>query len=212
MMKKALAALVMSGMMASAHADYLVMEDFVDVGTLAGKGWVMNNASSPAGTTGWFQGDQSQFRSLIGIPNSYIAANFNNAEAGGTIANWLITPEFSINQGAIVSFWVRGAVADGFSDTFSFGWSNGGSNPGDFSLTQTSTADTDGWVRYQARFEKGLATGAARFALLYTGEADLSNYIGFDNLRISAIPEPSSMLILGAGVMGLVAARRRKRG
>lgn len=212
MMKKVLAALAMSGMMASAHADYLVMEGFDDVSTLAAKGWVMNNASTPLGTTGWYQGDESQFRAQNGAPSSYIAANYNNAAAGGTIANWLITPEFSIDEGAIVSFWVRGAAADGFSDMFSFGLSNGSADPGDFSISRARDADTDGWVHYEARFEKGLATGNARFALLYAGEADLSNYIGFDNLRISAIPEPSSMLILGAGVMGLVAARRRKRG
>jgi hypothetical protein len=95
---------------------------------------------------------------------------------------------------------------------FSFGFSNGGIAPANFTMSSAETADTDGWVRYEARFEKGLATGNARFALLYTGEADFANYIGFDNLSISAIPEPSSMLILGAGVMGLVAARRRKRG
>jgi len=212
MMKKALAALVMSGMMASAQADYLVNEGFDNVSTLAAKGWVTNNASTSLGTTGWYQGDETQFRSLTGAPNSYIAANYNNAQAGGTIANWLITPEFSIDQGAIVSFWVRGAAADGFEDNFSFGLSNGSTDTGDFSLARARTADTDGWVRYQARFEKGLYSGDARFALLYTGDADFSNYIGFDNLTISAIPEPSSMLILGAGVIGLLSTRRRKRG
>ncbi|MGG7607732.1 choice-of-anchor J domain-containing protein [Massilia sp. BKSP1R2A-1] len=212
MMKKALAAMVMSGMMASAHADYLVKEGFENVGTLAGNGWVLNNMSSPAGVTGWYQGDQQAFSAKSGAPNGYIAANYNNAAAGGTLANWLITPEFSVDQGAIVSFWARAGAADGYSDMFSFGFSNGGIAPANFTMSSAETADTDGWVRYEARFEKGLATGNARFGLLYTGEADFANYIGFDNLSISAIPEPSSMLILGAGVMGLVAARRRKRG
>jgi len=210
-MKKALAAVAMLGMMASAHADYMVKEGFESVSALSGKGWVMNNASTPAGSLGWFGGDQQIFRAQNGTPGSFIASSYNAAAVGGTLANWLITPEFSIDQGAKVSFWARADGLDGFSDMFSFGFSDGSSAPAAFSMTAAETAGTDGWVRYEARFEKGL-TGTARFALLYTGDADSSNYIGFDNLRVSAIPEPSSMLILGAGVMGLVAARRRKRG
>lgn len=212
MMKKVFAAVAMLGMMASAHAGYLVNEGFEKVEDLAGKGWVLNNASTPAGTTGWFQGDQQIFTAKSGTPGSFIASNYNAAGVGGTIANWLITPEFSLDEGAIVSFWVRGAADAGFKDYFSFGLSNGSTDTADFSLFRARAAGTDGWVHYEARFEKGLYSGDARFALLYTGDADSSNYIGFDNLRISEIPEPSSMLILGAGVMGLVAARRRKRG
>lgn len=200
----------MTGMMASAHAGYLVKEGFEEVGALAGKGWVMNNASSPVGTTGWFQGDQQLFSAKNGAPDSFIAANYSNAAAGGTLANWLITPEFSIDEGAIVSFWVRADILAGYSDMFSYGFSDGSTALANFTMSDDITATGD-WVRYEARFAKGLAMGNARFALMYTGDADTSNYIGFDNLRISAIPEPSSMLILGAGVMGLLAARRRQQ-
>lgn len=211
MMKKALAAVAMLGMMASAHADYLVKEDFENVGALTSQGWVMNNASSPVGENGWFQGDQQIFLAQNGTPASYIASNYSAAAVGGTLANWLITPEFSIAEGARVTFWARADGLDGYSDMFSFGFGLGSAAPASFSMSTAQTASTDGWVRYEARFEKGLM-GNARFALLYTGDADSANYIAFDNLSISAIPEPSSMLILGAGVMGLVAARRRKRG
>ena len=31
-------------------------ETFDNIGLLAGNGWVMTNASSPAGSTNWFQG------------------------------------------------------------------------------------------------------------------------------------------------------------
>lgn len=212
MMKKVLAALAISGMMASAQAGFLVKEGFDDVSALAGKGWVMNNASSPLGSIGWFQGDESQFRALNGAPNSYIAANFNSAEMGGSLDNWLITPEFSLDEGVIVSFWMRAAATDGFSDQVSFGFSDGSTDLSAFVMMAPTTVATDGWVHYQARIEKGAVSGNARFALQYTGEADLSNYIGLDRFAVSQIPEPSSMLILGAGVMGLVAARRRKRG
>ncbi|WP_288380013.1 choice-of-anchor J family PEP-CTERM protein [uncultured Massilia sp.] len=212
MMKKALAAMVMSGMMMSAQAGHLLNEGFDDVSTLNGKGWVMNNASTPGGTTGWYQGAENIFSSLDGAPNSYIAANYNNAPEGGMISNWLITPEFSLAEGAIVSFWLRAADDPGFTDNVAFGFSNGSTDLAAFALTAATTVSSDGWMRYTARIDKGAATGNARFALQYTGAADTSSYIGLDRLSISEIPEPSSMLILGAGVMGLVAARRRKRG
>ena len=46
---------------------------------------------TPIGSTSWYQGDVSIFTSQAGPADSYIAANFNNAAAGGTIADWLIS-------------------------------------------------------------------------------------------------------------------------
>ncbi|MGI4719307.1 MAG: choice-of-anchor J domain-containing protein [Janthinobacterium lividum] len=210
MMKKALVALAMSGMMASAHAGYLVKEEFTDVAGLASKGWVLNNASTPGGATeGWYQGDQTQFNAFSGPRNSYAAANYNNAPEGGILENWLITPEFSSDLAAKVTFRVRGAFAEGFSDQIAFGFSDGSSDLGAFLLGAVYTVNTDGWTMVQAKLAKGF--GSARFAIQYTGDADSANYIGVDNLRVMEVPEPSTMLILGAGVMGLAAARRRRQ-
>lgn len=209
MIKKALVALAMSGTMMSAHAGYLVKEDFNDVSTLQAKGWVMTNASTPGGNTGWYQGDQTQFGSKSGPRDSYIAANYENAPEGGLIDNWLITPEFSTALGARVTFWVRSIFADNFSDSIAFGKSNGGSDLDDFSLTPTMTVGTDGWTQFRYDFDK--VAGSGRFAFQYIGDYGSANYIGIDRVRISAIPEPSTMLMLGIGVMGLAAARRRKR-
>jgi hypothetical protein len=212
MIKKALVALAITGTMASAQAGYLVKEHFDNVNTLVNKGWVTTNASTPGGATGWFQGDQQQFSSFDGAPNSYIAANFGNAPEGGIINNWLITPEFSLSEGVVVSFWMRAAEAAGFSDEVSFGFSDGSSALSSFEMLAPTTVSTDGWTLYKARIEKGAVTGNARFAVQYTGSYESSNYIGLDRFAVAQIPEPSSILMLGAGVMGLVAARRRKRG
>ena len=212
MMKKALVALAFSGMALSAQAGALLAEGFEDVGGLGAKGWVLNNASTPAGSTGWYQGDQSQFPALSGAAESYAAANYNNAAVGGNLANWLITPEFSTGvNGAIVSFALRAGAADGFSDQIAFGFSNGGSALTDFALASPITVGTDGWLRYSVRVSD-TASGTARFALQYTGAADFANYVGVDSLMVSAVPEPSTMMILFAGVMGLTMSRRRKRG
>ena len=212
MIKKALVALAITGTMASAQAGYLVKEHFNNVSDLTSKGWVLNNASTPSGATGWFQGDQQQFSSFDGAPNSYVAANYGSAADGGIINNWLITPEFSLSEGVVVSFWLRAAEAAGFSDEVSFGFSDGSSALSAFDMSAPITVSSDGWALYKTRIEKGAVAGNARFAVQYTGSYDSSNYIGLDRFAVSQIPEPSSILMLGAGVMGLIAARRRKRG
>ncbi|THC44319.1 hypothetical protein C2862_10650 [Massilia sp. Mn16-1_5] len=211
MMKKALVALAISGMTMSAQAGALLNEGFDDVSGLAAKGWVLNNASTPAGTTGWYQGDQTQFRAQNGAANSYAAANYNNAAAGGNLDNWLITPEFSTGiNGATVSFWLRAAAAEGYSDQIAFGFSDGSKALSDFVLASPVTVGTDGWVRYAANIGGGL--GNARFALQYTGAADFANYVGIDRLQVAEVPEPATTAILLAGAMGLAMSRRRKRG
>jgi hypothetical protein len=211
MMKKALVALAFSGIALSAQAGALLAEGFADVGALADKGWVLKNASTPVGSTGWYQGDQSQFAALSGVPYSYAAANYNSAATGGNLDNWLITPEFSTGvNGAIVSFWLHAGVADGYSDQVAFGFGSASGALSSFVLAAPVTVGTDGWMRYAVKMGEG--TGNARFALQYTGAADFANYIGVDSLVVSAVPEPSTMLILAAGVVGLTMSRRRKRG
>jgi len=209
MIKKALVALAVSGAMATAQAGVLVKEGFDNVSTLESSGWILTNASTPAGSTNWAQGDQTILSAHSGAPESFISANYNNAAEGGTLDNWLITPEFSTQFGALVSFWLRGAADDGYSDQVAFGFSNGSTSLTSFVLESAFTVPTGEWTRYVARI--GAAEGTARFAIQYTGAADLANYIGVDSFAVNEVPEPSTMLILAAGVMGLTAARRRKR-
>ena len=45
---------------------------------MPGTGWVQINHSTPAGTTGWFQGNSAVFPAQTGSATSYIAANFEN--------------------------------------------------------------------------------------------------------------------------------------
>ncbi len=211
MFKKSLMALALVGAAASAQAGVLLKEDFNNVAALQGSGWVLNNASTPAGlVANWFQGDQSQFAAHSGAAESYAAANYNNAAAGGELANWLITPEFSTATDVLVSFWAKGMLDAGFEDHLAFGTSAGSSDIAAFSLRPTVTVAGD-WTRYSLLVSGNGAGSTGRFAIQYNGMADLSNYVGVDTLEVSQIPEPASLLLLGAGLAGLMGARRKQK-
>ena len=209
MFKRALMAIAIASAAASSQAGTLLSESFKNVSALAGSGWVLNNQSTPGGTTNWYQGDAGIFAAQAGPAESYAAANYNNAPVGGTISNWLITPTFSTELGGTVSFWARGDIFDGFSDHLAYGLSStGGSNTGDFTLGSAVTVSGD-WTLYTLAYGANGVGSSARFAIVYIGEADLSNYVGVDTLTVTSVPEPSSMLMLGAGLLGLAAFSRR---
>jgi hypothetical protein len=194
----------------TAHAgSTLVSEGFDSVPTLASQGWVLTNNSTAGGTTGWFQGLDSQFPSQGGT-NSYAAANFNNAPGGGTIDNWLISPEFSTATRGYVSVWLRGAADDGFADTVKFGFSSGGSDTSAFTTGALVTATGD-WTQYTFAFAAGGAGSTGRFAIEYTGLADVSDYVGVDTLAIAAVPEPATWALFAFGLAGVAARRRSAR-
>jgi hypothetical protein len=212
MIKKTLGALILFGAAVSAQADVLLQENFNSVAGLTGSGWVLNNNSTPGGLIGWFQGNQDIFSAQSGPDRSYAAANYFNTSPGGTIDNWLISPEFSTANDYRVSLWLRGDFLDGFSDTVSFALSNGSSAIGDFVRGDSITVPTGAWTQYFVNVAgTGILGSTGRFAIEYTGSADLANYIGVDTLDIRSVPEPTSIVILGTGLLGLAVARRRQQ-
>jgi hypothetical protein len=212
MMKKALAAMALAGVAMTAQAGIAVQEGFENVYGLAAKGWVFTNASTPVGfPTTWSQGDQTIFSAQSGSPGSFAAASYGNAGAGGTLNNWLITPDFYAVNDVKVTFWLNADAYPGTSDQLAFGYSTGSSATSDFIMSAPVTVSTGGWTEYTYTIN-GLGDGGhARFAVAYVGAADTANYVGLDSLTVD-VPEPTSALLFAAGVLGLGAVRRRQRG
>ncbi|MBC8056572.1 MAG: PEP-CTERM sorting domain-containing protein [Rhizobiales bacterium] len=212
MLKHALMATAMAFAATSAQAQtVLINEGFDSVAGLAGSGWVQTNLSSPIGSSNWFQGNTGVFSAQSGAAASYIGANFESAAAGGTLANWLITPTFSTELAGTVSFWANAAIDLPFADTIAFGMSTGSSSTGAFTLGSPVTL-TGGWTQYDFAYAAQGAGSLGRFAIAYTGLADNANYIGIDTFSVTTapIPEPSTYGLMALGIAALAIVRRRR--
>jgi hypothetical protein len=207
-LRRAAAAVALFAAASAAHAQFVINEGFDNVASLTSRGWVVTNASSPLGSTGWFQGDQTIFTSQAGAPQAYIAANFNNAAAGGTLANWLISPTFSTQDAGFVSFHARADILPEFMDQLAWGFSKGGTSFADFTLGAPHTIG-GAWTQFQINFAAQGAGSTGRFAIVYTGPGDLANYVGVDTFAV-AVPEPETWTLMLAGLAGLAVLKRRR--
>ena len=190
----------------------LLNEGFDHAGSLAN--WVLVNNSAPPGEP-WFQGNPGVFAAQAGAPDAYIATNYLGALNGvGTIDNWLITPELSFMGPATLSFYTRSLGTAGFNDTLEVRFS-GGSGAGTGGFT-TLLATIGGAAAYPASWQQFSASlnlsGSGRFAFRYTGNAETSNYIGLDTVRVTAVPEPSAYMLLALGLAALSLRGLYRRG
>ena len=199
----------------AAQAQVALAQGFDNVPGLAGSGWTFLNTSTTPGTD-WFQGNAGVFTAASGPADAYVAANFlGNNGLTGAVSTWLITPQLMLDATSVVSFVVQ-VGGEGFLDTLQVLLSTTGTAPADFSPIGSFSASINaGWVPLS--FPTLLtSTTPAYVALRYVVD-DVTvngNYLGVDNLVVTAVPEPVSALLFGLGLAGLaglagVQARRR---
>lgn len=211
-------ALAIAAIGAQADPVVVLSEGFNNVANLGAAGWVQTNQSTAGGSTAWFQGETAVFTAQAGAPESYIAANFNNAPSGGAIKNWLITPMFSFDIAAKLDFWTRTETGSPFADRLEVYFNpTGSTNLADFTTLllsinplESSGGYVDAWTAMSVLM--GGAGGKGRVAFVYdVSNADDANYIGIDTVRVSAVPEPGTAALFLIALAGAAGISRRKQ-
>jgi hypothetical protein len=187
-----------------------LVEDFAVVPV---PGWTTQNNSVPVGSTGWLQGNPSAFPAYVGATNSYVAANFNNTTGTNTISNWLISPERTLSNGDVITFWTRRPSSSTDPDRLQLRLSLAGSSTdvgtgatavGDFTtllldinptyVTSGPTMYPTTWKQFTIVLSGISAPTAGRLAFRYFVEnggptGSRSNYIGIDDFRYTPVAD-----------------------
>jgi hypothetical protein len=192
-------------------------ENFDSVALLAGSGWVATNNSSPAGSTGWFQGNTAAFPSQGGAANSYVAANLNGATFGGNISNWLITPTLTdLRNTTVLTFYTRTETSAPAPDRLEVRLSTNGSSTnvgatdasvGDFTtlLLSVNPALTPGgypgtWTLFTVALSglpAGPNTGRIAFRHFVPNTGSSADVVGIDTLNVvtGVCPPPPPLVM-----------------
>lgn len=203
-----------------------IMENFDNITTLPGSGWVLQNNSTPVGSTNWFQGTSvsggGPFDAYNGVANAYIGANYNNTGNTGTISNWLMTPNRTFRNGDVITFYTRKVSPDTYADRLEVRLSTNGASTssgsgatvGDYTTLLLSVNPSLAlgvypvvWTKYTITIS-GLAaptSGRVAFRYFVTGgglAGSSSDYIGIDAFTYEPYACPSFTMTAGGALAG----------
>lgn len=176
-------------------------ENFTAPFNFASAGWLIQNNSSPLGTTTWQGGSAATFPAYNGASGDYVCADKNSQGATpGAISNYLITPTLTIVNGGVIKFATRtvGPVLKPDRMQVFFTLGNGSISTstssigtytmlGDINFALTSGGFPTTWTLYSYTISTVPTATNGRFAFRYYvnnggPNGTYSNYIGLDNV------------------------------
>jgi len=203
-------ALILVSFNLTSKSQVLFNEDFVTMVPLPA-GWAQQNLSTPVGTNPpWFQGNAAVFAAQNGAATSYAACNFNSVGGAATISNWLFTPNVTLTNGDIFTFYTRTTTGD-FPDRLQVRMSTNGASVnvgatntsvGDFTTllvdinpTYTATGYPLVWTQFTVTISGLAGPISGRLAFRYFVEnggplGANSDFIGVDNVSYRTFPTP----------------------
>jgi len=195
-----------------------------------GRKWLGNGQQQfPFGHDPLIPGEYRCLHISGSAPNSYIAANFNNAAVPGKISNWLITPVVSLQFNLQFVFVTR-TEANSLPDRLELRLSTNGastnvgtsdSSVGNFTNLVLSVNPTlsvggypEAWTQVTANFV-GVGRPCHRtlaFRYDVTNNANNADYIAIDNVTVNQdqVPEPATLGLIAFGLGAVVVGRLRR--
>jgi hypothetical protein len=189
--------------------------------------WVaINQSVGGPGLTGWF--NTSAQSTPVWAPQAgagQVNANFNAATGANNIDLYLISPQRTFNNGDTISFWTRTVSSPAYPDRLFLKLSTAGAATATSNFTTTllsvnPSLTTSGYPSVYTLFTatiSGLAgPTSGRFAFNYNvtnggPSGSISDFIGIDTIRYTAVPEPMTISAMALGVAAMLRRRRSSK-